>query len=256
MTTDYMSEEKSQVAKEDTPLPIFFMVFVFPIMIIFIFGILLFPVSDWAWNWWEAWAVIGAMGIMMTVGYSIINKKNPRVIRNRSKLKKVGLTKENKKSAGSDWYVMPLIAIGFTGAFVYPAIEKRFEGSWGIYPFPIPWWAEIIGLVVMMAGFIFVMTAQIQNAYASKILDINKDQKLIDTGLYSKIRHPLYSGAIFWVIGTPLALGSLIALAGSILVIISLLIRIKPEEDMLVKGMNGYKEYRERVKYKLFPGIF
>jgi protein-S-isoprenylcysteine O-methyltransferase Ste14 len=256
MTNGYMSEKKSQVAKEDIPLPFWFIGVIFPVIIIVIFGILLFPVSAWAWNWWEAWVVIGSMGIIMTVGYSIINKKNPRVIRNRAKLKKTGISKDTKMSAGSDWYVMPLISIGFITAFVYPAIEKRFEGTWGLYPFPIPWWAEIIGLAIMVFGFTFVMVAMVQNAYASKILDINKDQKLIDTGLYGKIRHPLYSGAIFWVLGTPLALGSVIALAGSILVIISLVIRIKPEEDMLIKGMEGYKEYRERVKYRLFPGIY
>ncbi len=100
------------------------------------------------------------------------------------------------------------------------------------------------------------MVAQMQNAFASKLLDINKDQKLIDTGLYAKVRHPLYSGAIFWALGSPIALGSVIGLIGSILVIIVLIIRIKPEEEMLIKGMEGYGDYQKRVKYKLFPGIY
>ena len=107
-----------------------------------------------------------------------------------------------------------------------------------------------------MGDTFFLTISQVQNAYASKILDINKDQKLIDTGLYSKVRHPLYSGAIFWVIGTPIALGSIVGLVGSLLVILALLIRIKFEEEMLIKGMEGYEDYRKRVKYKVFPGIY
>jgi len=251
-----MSEAKSQIDKDDIPLPYWIIVVVFPLMIVLVFGLFLFPASGWAWDWWEAWAVIGSMGVIITIGYAIINKKNPRVIRNRAKMKKVGVTKETKKSAGSDWYVMPLMTIGFLVGFVYPAVEKRFENIWNPYPFPIPWWAEIIGFVFMCGGFIIIMWAQVQNAFASKILDINKDQKLIDTGLYGKVRHPIYSGAFLWAIGTPLALGSIIAIVGSFLVIISLLIRIKPEEDMLIKGMDGYEDYRQRVKYKLFPGIY
>ncbi len=249
-----MSEEKPQIAKEDTPLP-FWIIMLFPVWVTLAFGLFLFPASKWAWDWWEAWTVIGSMAVIITIGYAIINKKNPRVIRNRAKFKKVGVTKETKKSAGSDWFIMPLMTIGFLGAFVYPALEKRFTFT-APYPFPIPLWAEIIGFVLMIFGFAFLMTAQAQNAFASKILDINKEQKLIDTGLYGKVRHPLYSGAFFWAIGTPLALGSIVGLAGSFLVILSLLIRIKFEEEMLIKGMEGYDEYRKRVKYKLIPGIY
>jgi len=254
MINGCMSEEKPLIDKDDIPLP-FWIILLFPIYMTIVFGLFLFPASGWAWDWWEAWAVIGSMALIITVGYGIINQKNPRVIRNRAKIKKIGLTKETKKSAGSDWFIMPLLTVGFLGAFVYPALEKRFNFA-APYPFPIPLWAEIIGFVLMISGFAFLMTAQAQNAFASKILDINKDQKLIDTGLYGKVRHPLYSGAIFWALGTPFALGSIIGLGGSFLVILALLIRIKPEEDMLIKGMEGYEDYRQRVKYKLFPGIY
>ena len=243
------------VDKDDTPLP-FCVVLIYPLFITIVFGLFLFPLSRWAWNWWEAWTVLGFMTILTGVGFFLINKKNPRVLRNRMKIKKEGISKETKQSAKSDWFVFPIMVVGFFGSFVYPAVEKRFEGLWGGYPFPLPWWIEIIGLVVMAGGWIVVIIAQVQNAYASKILDINKDQKLIDTGLYSKIRHPLYSGACIWVLGMPLSLGSVVALGGSIIVIFSLIIRIKFEEDMLVKGMAGYEEYKKRVKYKLIPRIY
>ncbi|TET27456.1 MAG: isoprenylcysteine carboxylmethyltransferase family protein [Candidatus Heimdallarchaeota archaeon] len=252
MSQDTPSE---QIDKMDKPLPIW-LILPFSVYIFIIFGLFLFPVSKWTWNWWEAWVVLCIMSIITTVGYLLINQKNPRVLRNRFKIRKQGLTKETKSSAGSDWFIFPLLTIGLFGSLAFPAVEKRFEGFWGQYPFPIPWWIEIIGMVVMTSGWIIMIVAQIQNAYASKILDINKDQKLIDTGLYSKVRHPLYSGFCFWIIGLPLSLGSVVALAGSITAILTLIIRIKFEEDMLISGMEGYEEYRQRVKYKLIPGIY
>ena len=96
----------------------------------------------------------------------------------------------------------------------------------------------------------------LQNAFASKILDINQDQHLIDTGLYAKVRHPLYSGASLMALFTPVALGSWISIPFGVFVIICLLLRIKYEEAMLVNGMEGYTDYQKRVKYKLFPGIY
>jgi len=98
--------------------------------------------------------------------------------------------------------------------------------------------------------------AMVQNAYASKLLDINKDQKLIDTGLYSHVRHPLYSGAVLMILGMPIALGSWISLIPAAIGVLALIIRIKFEEEMLIKGMDGYIEYRTRVKYKLIPKIY
>ena len=100
------------------------------------------------------------------------------------------------------------------------------------------------------------MYAQLQNAYASKILDINKGQKLIDTGLYAHVRHPLYTGIILWFMGTPLALDSILAFIPAVLSSLGIIIRIKFEEEMLIKGMEGYQDYKERVKYRIFPKIY
>jgi len=96
----------------------------------------------------------------------------------------------------------------------------------------------------------------VQNAYASKILDIDKGQKIIDTGLYGHVRHPLYSGAILMILGLPIALRSWISLIPAVFGILALIFRIKFEEVMLIKGMDGYDEYRTRVKYKILPKIY
>ena len=131
-----------------------------------------------------------------------------------------------------------------------PALAHR--QGWTNLPFTV----EMVGVVVMNLGVIVMMVAMLQNAFASKILDINQDQQLVDTGLYGKVRHPLYSGAIFMIIGVPIALGYWPAIIPAVIGVLSLVVRIKYEEEMLIKGMAGYEDYQKRVKYKLFPGIY
>ena len=98
----------------------------------------------------------------------------------------------------------------------------------------------------------------LENAYASKVLDIREDmgQKLIDTGPYAIVRHPMYSGFSLMVISIALGLGSWYALFPAILAIIFLGIRIKYEEAMLMEGLEGYKDYKQRIKFKMIPKLF
>ncbi len=245
-----MSSEipQNKTDKSDKPFPIWAIALI-PVYIFVIFIIIFFPLSgDWAWI--EAWLFIISFVINMTISFLLINKKNPRVLRNRMKVKKVGVTEKTKSSAGSDKFILPILAIGFVGAFILPVFDYRYQWS------SIHFIVEIISLVVTNIGLIIMDIAMVQNAYASKVLDINKDQKLIDTGLYSHVRHPLYSGAILMMLGLPIALGSWISLIPAAIGVISLIIRIKFEEEMLIKGMDGYDEYRTRVKYKLIPKIY
>jgi len=245
-----MSDEtpKNKIDKSEKPLPLWGIALV-PVYISALFIFILFPLAqDWAWI--EAWLFITSFVVNFTIIYYLINKKNPRVIRNRMKVKKVGVTDETKKSARSDWFIMPLLSIGFFGAILLPPFDHRFLWS------PIYFVIEIIGLIILNGGLIIMGFAMVQNAYASKILDINKGQKLIDTGLYGHMRHPLYTGAILMIIGLPIALGSWLSLIPAAIGVLALIIRIKFEEEMLIKGMDGYEEYRTRVKYKIIPKIY
>ena len=245
-----MSNEKSQneIDKLDKPLPLWTIALI-PVYISVLFIIIIFPLAqDWAWI--EAWLFIASFVINMTISFFFINKKNPRVLRNRMKVKKVGVTEKTKSSAGSDKFILPILGIGFAAAFILPIFDYR--NQWSSIPFTV----EIIGLILFNFGIVVMDIAMVQNAYASKILDINKDQKLIDTGLYSHVRHPLYSGAVLMMFCVPIALGSWISLIPATIGVIAIIIRIKFEEEMLIKGMDGYEEYRTRVKYKLFPKIY
>lgn len=240
--------EQDSIDKADKPLPLWGIALI-PVYISALFIIILFPLSqDWAW--FEAWLFLISFVINFTISYYLINKKNPSVIRNRMKVKKVGVTEKTKGSARSDLFIMPLLSIGFIGAIILPPFDHLFRWS------PIPFIVEIIGLIILNFGLIIMDIAMVQNAYASKILDINKGQKLIDTGLYGHIRHPLYTGAILMILGLPIALGSWLSLIPAALGVLALVIRIKFEEEMLTEGMDGYDEYRTRVRYKLIPKIY
>ena len=96
----------------------------------------------------------------------------------------------------------------------------------------------------------------LQNSFASKLLDINPDQVLIDTGLYAHVRHPLYAGALLTILTLPIALGSWWGLIPAAVAGLALVVRTNPEEEMLIKGMAGYQEYQARVRYKLIPKIY
>jgi protein-S-isoprenylcysteine O-methyltransferase Ste14 len=245
MITDTKQDEINVM---DKPLPFWFMATI-PFYAGGILALLIFPFAK-DWRWLEGWAYIISFAINIAISYAIINQKNPRVIRNRMKVKKVGLTAATRKSAGSDRYLMPIMALGFFGALIVPGLTHRF--NWSSLPFAL----ELVGLVLTNAGLIIMNTAVLQNSYASKLLDINQEQKLVDTGLYAHVRHPLYAGIILMALTIPISLGSLWGLIPAILAVLGLVIRIKYEEDMLVQGMDGYVDYQKRVKYKLIPTIY
>ena len=214
-----------------------------------LFTLILFPIAQDR-GWLEAWVFIITFAINITLSYFLINKENPRVLRNRMKVKKEGLTSLTKKSAGSDKFIMPFIGVGFIGALILPAFDHRFE--WTSIPFTV----EMIGLAILNTGMIIMDIAMLQNAYASKLLDIKKGQTLIDTGLYAHVRHPLYSGALLMILALPIALGSWLGLIPAAVAVLTLVVRINFEEEMLEKGMDRYSDYRTRVRYKLLPKIY
>ena len=201
-------------------------------------------------GWLEGWVFVITITLNISISYFIINQKNPRVLRNRVKLKKEGLTDETRQAAASDRFIYPLMLIGFFGAVIVPSLGHRF--GW----YALPLWVAVIGVVLMNAGLVIVNTATLQNSFASKLLDINQDQVLVDTGLYARVRHPLYAGGIGVSLFLPIALGSLWGLLPALIAALSQVIRIRFEEEMLLKGMAGYADYRSRVKYKLIPGVY
>ena len=243
-----MSEKPLDPKKLDQPFPWWFILLI-PIYVVGALSLLLFPFAG-DWGWLNGWLFLISLALNITIGYAIINQKNPRVLRNRAKLKKTGLSKDTQKPASSDRFIYPMMALGYFGAIILSALGHR--SGWVSLSLPI----ALAGAVVLNIGVAIMNIAQFQNAHASKILDINQGQMLVDIGLYSHVRHPLYAGAILMGLAIPITLGSLWGLLPALLGSLALVLRIEFEEVMLLKGMDGYADYQERVKSKLIPGIY
>lgn len=243
-----MTEQRIETDKMDQPLSLWLMLFV-PFYVLGLLSLVVFPFAG-NWSWLEGWIFVVSLALNLSISTIIMNQKNPRVLRNRSKMRKEGLTKATKQSASSDRFILPLMGISFFGAVIVADLGHRF--GW----YALPLWAALAGAVIMNIGVIILNTATLQNAYASKLLDINKGQVLVDTGLYGRVRHPLYTGGTIMMLFMPVALGSLWGLIPAAMAALTLVVRIRFEEEMLLKGMEGYADYQSRVPYKLIPGIY
>ena len=205
------------------------------------------------WLWIEGWVFVIFFATYAFLSMYALNKNNPRVIRNRMKFRKEKKMKEekSKKASSSDKFILPIFGISFSLMFIISDLDHPFNWS-GAFPV----WLEVVGFIILGFGLYIIHLSTLQNAYASKVLDIREGQKLIDTGLYAHIRHPLYWGALGMIIGIPLGLGSWWRLISAMISVLGLVLRIKYEERMLLTGLEGYKEYRERVRYRLIPKIY
>jgi protein-S-isoprenylcysteine O-methyltransferase Ste14 len=121
-----------------------------------------------------------------------------------------------------------------------------------------PDWVMYVGAVLIPLGFLAVLRTFRENSFAAPVIKIQKErgQKVIDSGPYALVRHPMYAGALLYLLGTPLVLGSWIGLAALPVIVVLLIARIFIEESTLRRGLPGYSEYMSRVRYRLVPGIW
>jgi len=167
--------------------------------------------------------------------------KDPELLEKRINLKEK--EKEQKK------YVK-LSVLLYIVAYVIPGLDFRFGWS------DVPLWLVLVSLVMMLCGYAMFMIVMLQNRYASRVIEIQKEQKLIDTGLYSIVRHPMYLAATILYLASSLVLGSYYTLIPMAILPFLLGYRILNEEKILLKGLPGYEKYKEKVKYRMIPFIW
>jgi len=114
----------------------------------------------------------------------------------------------------------------------------------------------VLGDVLVFAGLTFAQIVIIQNNYAAANITVERDQTLVSTGLYGLVRHPMYTGTLIMMLGTPLALDSLWGLLALIPAVAALAVRIRDEEEMLTEELSGYREYLDQVPYRLVPHVW
>lgn len=152
-----------------------------------------------------------------------------------------------------DKVFMPSIVVIWYGWMVLMALDvKRWHFS------AVPDWVTYTGAALIPLGFLVVLRTFRENTFAAPVIKIQQErgQKVIDTGPYALVRHPMYAGAFLYLLGTPLVLGSWIGLAALPLIAGSLIVRIFIEEAALRDGLSGYREYAARVRYRLVPGVW
>ena len=146
--------------------------------------------------------------------------------------------------------IQSIAAIGFSAILVVPALDHRFHWS------PVPPYASLAGEVLVALGFLIIFFVYKENTFASATIELAPEQRVISTGLYALVRHPMYFGAFFLFVGMPLSLGSWWGLLVFLLIMPALVWRIFDEEKFLAKNLPGYTEYQNKVRYRLVPFVW
>ncbi len=195
-------------------------------------------------HYWQAWTFI-AVFTVTTLGPSIyLAVHDPAALRRRMH---AGPTAETRPLQR---IVMCAVYAVIVAMLVVSAFDHRF--GWSDVPVPV----TLLGNVLVAAGLLWAQTVVIQNGYAAATLTVEAGQQLVSTGLYALVRHPMYSGALVMMLGTPLALDSYWGLLILLAALPVLVVRILDEEKMLTEELPGYREYMRRVRFRLVPKVW
>jgi protein-S-isoprenylcysteine O-methyltransferase Ste14 len=155
-----------------------------------------------------------------------------------------------KESEGAQKGVVALSAVMFIGGFVVAGLDFRFGWS------RVPAWAVISAAVILLVSYALYAEVMRENAYLSRTVEVQENQKIVDTGLYGIVRHPMYAVTLWLFLAIPVVLGSLWSLCCFAPYVILLVVRIINEEKVLEAGLVGYTEYKKKVRYRLIPFIW
>ena len=191
--------------------------------------------------YWQGWLFMGILFVPMFVAGLVMMARNPDLLRKRLSAKEE--EKEQKM-------VVKLSGLLFMAAFIVAGLNWRF--GWCV----LPVWAVWVSAVVFLACYLLYAEVLRENTYLSRTIEVQENQKVIDTGLYGVVRHPMYSATTLLFLAMPLVLASPISFAIMLLYIPLIVIRIKNEEKVLEDGLPGYKEYKTRVNYRVIPFIW
>jgi protein-S-isoprenylcysteine O-methyltransferase Ste14 len=206
------------------------------------FGLLLFLPAG-TFHYWQAWVFLAVFALSTWIPSVYLMRTNPAALERRMR----GPLAENRTMQR---ILIAVIFVCFPAMFVVSALDHRFGWS------PVPAAVSLVGDVLVASGLILDMVVIIQNSYAAVNVVVEAGQRLISSGLYGLVRHPMYTGNVILMLGVPLALGSYWGLVFVIPGLIVLILRIRDEEDLLAHELNGYREYTHQVRYRLVPYVW
>lgn len=192
-------------------------------------------------DYWQAWVYMALLsGAMLGITFYFI-KRDPGLLERRM---------HYRERNPQQKLVIALSYPIFVAVFLLPGFDQRFGWS-NMHPI-----FSIAAMVIAMLAYGFVFMVFRENSYTSRVIEVEAGQKVITSGPYTLVRHPMYLGMIVMYIFTPLALGSWLAVIPALLYIPVLIFRILDEEDTLARELDGYKEYMQKTKYHMFPKIW
>lgn len=189
----------------------------------------------------NGWLLMGVLFIPMLLMGVVMFFREPDLL---------GKRLNHKEKQGEQKAVVSLSALMFLCSFVVSGLDFRFGWS------AMPKWLIVLSAVLFLAGYAMYAEVLRENAYLSRTVEVQAGQKVISTGLYGVVRHPMYSATLLMFLSMPLILGSWWGLIIQLVYPALIIVRLQAEERLLVQELDGYAEYRQKVKYRLIPGIW
>ena len=207
---------------------------------VLIIGLLIFIPANTI-NYWNGWLFMGLLFIPMFIAGLVMMVKSPELLRKRLNAKE----KENEQKQ-----VILFSGLMFLSGFIIAGLNYRYK--WIMLPNSVVIFSSIIFIIA------YILYAEVlrENTYLSRTIEVQENQKVVDTGLYAIVRHPMYATTILLFLSMPLVLGSFISFLIFLVYPFIIAKRIKNEEEVLEKELNGYSDYKKKVKYRMIPFIW
>jgi len=207
------------------------------------FTVLVFFVPAGAFTFWQAWVYLFVLCVLSSAVAVYLRQKDPELLKRRTRFP------WNEQNT-SQKIIHSIVIFVFVCAIVLSSLDHRFQ--WSHVPFAV----EIAGDVLLALGILTYFVVFRENTFAAATVEVVSDQKVITSGPYAVVRHPMYVGLLTVLFGTPLALGSWWALLTLIPMVPAIAWRVVSEEALLAKSLPGYAEYRRTTRYRLLPFVW
>ena len=207
--------------------------------VVLIGALLFIPAGTLSWP--GGWLFMGLLFLPMFCAGLMMMKKDPGLLKKRLNA---------KEQEAEQKTVLALSAVMFLAAFIVAGLNYRF--GW----ITVPSWVVWLGSIVFLLAYLMYAEVLRENSYLSRTIEVQEDQEVVSTGLYGMVRHPMYSATVLLFLAMPLILGSPVSFIIMLAYIPIIVKRIRNEEKVLEEGLKGYKEYEQKVRYRLLPFIW
>ena len=202
-------------------------------------AVLFLPAGTFAF--WEAWVVLAILVIPTALGFAYWLRNDPELLERRSKTGE----KEAEQKA-----IIRVLSLFFVLTILIPGFDQRF--GWSNVPVAV----VILSDILLLFGYGICFCAIRENRFASRIIEVQQEQMVIDSGPYAMVRHPMYLGILLMCLSLPFALGSYWAMIPALFIIPVLMARIRNEEQVLGRDLKGYGDYVQKTRHRMIPGIW